>query len=43
MNATEIKELTDPLIANVGIGYYEFKEGFIYWLSNEYLTPFLKD
>ncbi|CAK64015.1 unnamed protein product (macronuclear) [Paramecium tetraurelia] len=39
----EFKELTDPLYENVGIGYYEFKEGFIYWLGNEYLTPFLKD
>ncbi|CAD8066521.1 unnamed protein product [Paramecium sonneborni] len=39
----EFKELTDPLYENVGIGYYEFKDGFIYWLNNEYLTPFLKD
>ncbi|CAD8174419.1 unnamed protein product [Paramecium octaurelia] len=39
----EFKELTDPLYENVGIGYYEFKEGFIYWLSNQYLTPFLID
>ncbi|CAD8173693.1 unnamed protein product [Paramecium pentaurelia] len=39
----EFKELTDPLFENVGIGYYEFKEGFIYWLGNQYLTPFLKD
>ncbi|CAD8164867.1 unnamed protein product [Paramecium pentaurelia] len=39
----QYKKLSDPLYENIAIGYYEFKDGFIYWLSNDYLTPFFKD
>ncbi|CAD8088272.1 unnamed protein product [Paramecium sonneborni] len=39
----QYQQLTNPLYENIAIGYFEFKEGFIYWLSNDYLTPFFKD
>ncbi|CAK74653.1 unnamed protein product (macronuclear) [Paramecium tetraurelia] len=39
----QYNQLSNPLYENIAIGYYEFKDGFIYWLSNDYLTPFFKD
>ncbi|CAD8161191.1 unnamed protein product [Paramecium octaurelia] len=39
----QYNQLSNPLFENIAIGYYEFKDGFIYWLSNDYLTPFFKD
>ncbi|CAD8075198.1 unnamed protein product [Paramecium sonneborni] len=39
----QYQQLTDPLYQNIAIGYFEFKDGFIYWLNNDYLTPFFKD